>query len=352
MLSWSQFPLTITNNSPTVTTASFRLSHLARHHLLKSSTVFTHFQHQTGLADFFWEATYSQTPNRPQNLAQALQQAHGLIIFLHGCNGSHDTWQDLPQQLVACYPQLVCLNPDINGFGQSPFIADLPKSSHSGMVGAMAAIEQWLHLLNLWPMPQRLTKPFYLFVGHSMGGGMLFYKNQPEWQNDVYGCYLMSPSMFQRDLTRKIFYQIVGKATLTPHVTPIKQLVAYLMVWLAMNDASHPVKQIHATYDTTFGTLGATLYGIGKSPPSPRTDWRQYKIVMGNRDVVVNPRKTLKFAEQLGFQSNQVRVMLGDHYFFSHDESSTSIHRHNRQMVVEDLLAFCRQLAHQAQAQF
>jgi hypothetical protein len=98
--------------------------------------------------------------------------------------------------------------------------------------------------------------------------------------------------------------------------------------------------------------LGATLYGIGQSPPPPRTDWRQYKIVMGNRDVVVSPHQMLKFAEYLGFQSHQVRVMLGDHYFFSHDQSSASTHRHNRQMVLEDLLAFCQQLAHQAQAQF
>lgn len=340
MVKWSDAPTTICYHPPHLLTGSFQLSKLACQNLLAAPAALEKFQQHTGLADFYWKATYYRPPNASRTLREALETAEGFIILLHGCNGSHRTWQDLPLRLVDRNRHLVCLNPDIYGFGRSPFLAKYPPLKYTTMPAAMAAVEYWLELIGLWPATQRRRKPFYLFVGHSMGGGMLFYKDETRWRNDLYGCYLISPSMFYRDRVRQLLYQLAGLATLIPYITPIKILATQAIIHCVMNGASRPVKWEHARLDTPFSTLAASLCGIGHSPKSPRTDWSQFKIVMGNRDIVVSPRKMLNFAEELGLKPHQVRVTLGDHYFFSCDETSPQSHWQGRRLVIDDLTRF------------
>jgi hypothetical protein len=47
----------------------------------------------------------------------------------------------------------------------------------------------------------------------------------------------------------------------------------------------------------------------------------------------------LDLLEQLGFASDQVRVVLGDHYLFSVSNQSRRLHGRNREIVVEKILA-------------
>lgn len=47
----------------------------------------------------------------------------------------------------------------------------------------------------------------------------------------------------------------------------------------------------------------------------------------------------LKLLEELGFTSDQVRVMLGDHYLFSVSNQSRRLHLRNRELVIEEILA-------------
>ncbi|MCK4315274.1 MAG: hypothetical protein KAX24_05830 [Anaerolineae bacterium] len=47
----------------------------------------------------------------------------------------------------------------------------------------------------------------------------------------------------------------------------------------------------------------------------------------------------LRLLEELGFTSDQVRVMLGDHYLFSVSNQNRRLHLRNREMVVEEVLA-------------
>ncbi len=329
---------------PNVYTKPFLLSNLAQ-----SLPNFAKFQQETGLADFFWELSYYQEADKA--LSQIIEETDGFVIFMHGWDGTHRTWEDLPMRLVQQNPRVVCLNLDVNGFGQSPFISDPPKFEHCNLPGAMAAVEYWLNLIGLWPATYRKQKPFYLFVGHSMGGGIIFYKDEPNWRNEVYGCYAMSPGIFCNDIKRRIVYKLVGYGTLIPFVTPIKNFLARLVIWFAMREASQKDQQEHAEvfYATPFGTLANTIIAIGGSPKPPRTDWSQFRLALGNRDVLVSTRQTLTFVEQLGFLPHQIRVTMGDHYFFSFDETSPITHKYNRQAVLDDLNTFCQQLSANSQ---
>lgn len=346
MLKWPNVPTaTYDYKTSNVTIETFHLSSLARLNLLNNPVAFNRFQQDTGLADFYWEASYYQPPGCRRTLREAFEQADGFAIFLHGWNGNHRIWEDLPMRLIQQYQQVVCLNLDIHGFGQSPFIHSYPKPEHADLPAAMASVEKWLETVSLWPATYRQRKPFYLFVGHSMGGGVLFYKDQLSWQNDLYGCYMMSPSMLYHETIRRLLFQIVGAAILIPHVTPIKKLVAQLVIWVAMNEASRRVKWEHGHYQDPFETLSGTLTGIGKSSKPTRTDWSQFKLVLGNRDVLVNPKQMINFVEEFGFKPEQIRVMMGDHYFLSYDKSSPITHKYNRQTILDDLVAYCHQLA-------
>jgi hypothetical protein len=340
MTKWMEYPTKKIYNSNGIITESFQFSNL-----FDNSTL-TKFKNQTGLADIYWETTYCQKNNLNITLAETIESVDGFVIFLHGCNGSHYIWEDLPIRLIEQHKNIICLNPDIHGFGKSPFIDNLPSVKYASMPAAMETVEYWLSVIGLWPAVHHKRKPFYLFVGHSMGGGMLFYKDEFNWLNDIYGCYMMGPSMFYNDFKRRFLYKMVAIGNLIPYITPLKNLSADIMVWSVMNGSSHVAKSEHSHYGSyrDFQTVSATMNGISLSPKPFRTDWSQFKIVMGHRDIVASPKKMLNYVEQLGFESHQIRIVLGDHYFFSHDENSPDNHKNNRQIVLEDLVNFCCEL--------
>lgn len=320
----------------------FHLSHLAEQNRLNAPQAWQQFQAQSDLADLYWEASYYQDSSESTNLSQALQQADGIVIFLHGCNGSHQTWEELPQQLVAQYPHVVCLNPDIYGFGESPLKANRPPFKQVSMAAAMATIELWLDLIGLGPTAE--PSRFYLFVGHSMGGGMLFYQNESFWQHSRYGCYLLSPSIFCNDWLRGLLYQLIGLGVMLPYIGPIKRKMIRWIIRGAMGGASTAVREEHGSYSTPYSTIMTTMCGIGQSPRPTRLDWSPYRLVMGHQDVVVSPTKIISFVQQLGFKPHQIKVLLGDHYLFSYDDQSPITHRHSRQLILTDLVNFCQQL--------
>lgn len=331
---------------PNVMTQSFYLSRLAQQNQLISPTAWPDFQHQTGLADFFWQTTYHQPPGRMKQLAEILAEAEGLLIFLHGWDGSHRIWEDMPSQLVAQNPGLVCLNADVNGFGQTPFINNVPQPDQATLVAAMAAVEQWLQIIGARSPRVGQPQPYYLFVGHSMGAGMIFYKNEADWQDEIYGCYVMAPGLFYGNKLSEVIYKAVASATRLPYITPLKNLTARLVIRVAMNDASRIAKREHAQtfYHSSFETLADTLAGIGDSPLPDRRDWSAYRVTLGHRDILVRLGPTISMLEQLGFTGDQIKILVGDHYFFSYDDTAPVNHLYNRQVVINDLLDFCQTL--------
>ena len=339
------------------------LSKFAHEKELAHSITLETFQQKTGLADFYWETTFYQHPYHQRPFAQALSEAEGYIFFLHGWDGSHRIWEELPLQLAVKNKRLICFNLDVNGFGASPFLDDPPSSEQCSPAGLISAVDLWLRAIDLWPQPNRPSpnrpspnptakRPFYLFVGHSMSGAALFYKDLTGWQNERYGFYALAPALFCNDVQRRAFFTTMGLVgvKLPPSLNAIKNSLAPHIIEILGNGASPEVKSEHLRIynQTPFGTVAQVIYAMGVSADMPQhPDWSRFRVALGHKDKVVNVNSTLNLLDELGFNSDQIKVMLGDHYFFSFGDDSPASHRTNQQLLFDDILAFCGCLAEQ-----
>jgi len=146
---------------------------------------------------------------------------------MHGWDGSHAIWEQIPALVCVADPRLVALAADVNGFGGSSFPDELPTLAVCSPAANMAAVERWIELLGL-----RSSR------------------------------------------------------------------------------------------------------------------WRHFNVVLGHKDRLVGVKPMLELLEELGFASDQVHVVLGDHYLFSVSNQSRRLHLRNREIVVEEILALheaCRQ---------
>jgi len=324
-----------------ITIEPFYLSRQVEQNLLEE------FQVQTGLADLHWETIYFQFPDRERTISQTLAEADGYVFFMHGWCGSHRIWESLPFQLATKHKHVVCFNLDVNGFGESPFLNDTPYEKQCSPAALMTAVEHWLRITNLYPAPNRKRRPFYLFVGHSMGGAATFYKDVTGWEDEVYGFYALAPALLCKDTQQQAAFKTVGLGIRLPSFTAVKNALALHIIDIFGGGASDDVKNEHLRIynQTPFGTLAQTLYVLGTihSPPK-RTDWSRYKVALGRKDRAIRVHQMLNLLKELNFPPDQIRVMSGDHYFFSYGPESPPSHKPNRQVILDDLLSFCRQL--------
>jgi pimeloyl-ACP methyl ester carboxylesterase len=333
----------------------FHLSSLAKQYALANSTSLDGFHEQTGLADLYWQALYYRFPGQKKTLFQALAEADGFLFFMHGWDGSHRIWEDLPLRLTAKHRNIVCFNLDVNGFGLSPFRQETPSAEQCTPAALMSAVEYWLRAVDLWPTPYREQKPFYLFVGHSMSGAATFYKDVSRWQNEAYGFYALAPALFCNDVQRQAFYKTVGLGIRLPSFTTVKDALAPHMIDVLGTGASPVVKNEHLRVynQTPFGTIAQTLYVLGMATEPPdRADWSRFRIALGHRDRVVGLNHMLDLLEELNFPPDQIRISLGDHYFFSYGSGSPPSHKRNRRMILDDLLELCYRLGEEASVKY
>ncbi len=351
MIKQARIPTAVHYTHQSVITEDFQFSHLARKNLLADPAALEKLQQRTGLADLYWQTLYYKSPIREETLAEALLEADGYVFFLHGWNGSHLIWENLPFQLTAKHKRIVCFNLDVNGFGRSPFINDPPAAEQCSPVGLMAAVEHWLSAIGLWPATRREQKPFYLFVGHSMGGAALFYKDEIGWRDEAYGFYALAPALLCNDTQRQNFYKTLGTGIRLPSFTAVKNALAPHVIDLLGTGASPAVKNEHLRVfaQTPFGTTAQTFYVMGARVIKPRrTDWHRFRAALGHRDRLVGLDPMRKLLKEFNFQSNQIRIMPGDHYFFSYGNGSPATHKDNRQTVLNDLLDYCQKLTKEA----
>lgn len=338
---------------PNIIKETFQLSALAAANRLADPQALAKFRQHTGLADFYWQVLYDRSKGEHETLSQALNQAEGYVVFLHGWDGSHRIWEDLPLRLLLAQRKIVCLIPDVNGFGNSPFIAETPEDRLCCPTGMMAAIEQWLAIIGLWPAVGRTSRPYYLFVGHSMGGAAIFYKEEAGWRDEIYSMYALSPALLCNDALYQRFYKGLGLGISIPTFSFLKRKLAPRVIEFLGSGASNAVKDEHIRVfeSTSFGTLAQTIYAMGALAVKPeRTDWPRFQVALGNRDRLVNLNSMLDLLEILDIRAHQIRLALGDHYFFSHDYQSPHSHKHNREAVFQDLLLCCQRLQQEAQA--
>jgi pimeloyl-ACP methyl ester carboxylesterase len=335
-----------------VVTLRTLLSTRAKKQSLASGKSLKEFQSLTGLRDLYWQTLYFKYPDYDQGLAQAIADADGYVFFLHGWTGNHRIWEDMPGWLTSHHKNIVCFNLDVNGFGASPFIAETPTSEQCTPPAIIKAVEYWLEAIQLWPATAtRRRRPFFLFIGHSMSGAALFYKDVSHWQDYVYGFYSLAPALFHNDAQRKTFFKTVGVSIGLPTLAAVKDALAPRAIDILGPGASQPVKTEHLRVynETPFGTLAQTMYALGSAPPPPnRTDWGRFRVALGHKDRVVTLESSLNLFEELHFSPAQLRVTLGDHYFFSFGEGSPATHHLNRQVLKNDLLMLCHRLTQES----
>lgn len=331
---------------------AYQFSLLAHQNIWLTPAHLEQLRHQTGLADLYWRALYYKFSDHHKTLSQALAEADGYVFFLHGWDGTHRIWEDLPLRLVAAHQRLVCFNLDVNGFGLSPFINETPAAEQCHPPALMAAVEFWLAAMKLWPTPRRAIPPFYLFVGHSMGAAALFYKTEIGWGNLAYGLYALAPALFCNDIQRQTFFKTVGLGIGLPSFAALKTALAPHIMEILAAGASPTVKNEHVRVfaRTPFGTLAQTLYVLGDNSTRPqRNDWLRFKVALGQKDRLVRVENMLQLLDEFGLQTGQICVAPGDHYFFSYGHGSPPDHKESREVVLNNLLAWCRQLAEESQ---
>ncbi|HEX9922316.1 MAG TPA: alpha/beta hydrolase, partial [Anaerolineae bacterium] len=263
---------------------------MTRQRLLADPAALEKLQQKTGLADLYWQALYYKSDDPDSTLAGAINEVDGYVFFLHGWSGSHRIWENLPIELTARSRRIVCFNLDVNGFGLSPFLKDPPDADRCSPKALMAAVEHWLAAIHLWPSVRPGPKPFYLFVGHSMSGAALFYKEETGWRNEAYGLYALAPALLHNDVQRQHFYKTLGLGIRLPSFSMVKNALAPRVIDILGTGASAEVKSDHLRVfsKTPFGTIARTAYAMGSLATRPRRfDWDRFRVALGDADRLV-----------------------------------------------------------------
>jgi hypothetical protein len=212
---------------------------------------------------------------------------------------------------------------------------------------SMRVVEHWASLIQLKPSRGRVRRIPFVFVGHSMSGASMFYKSDTDgWERERYGLLALAPALLRGDALRRGFYKTLGvgiiagtnqgffdwvKTKLSPHF--IEPLIS---------GASAANKKLHVEIFacTPNGTVAQTFYAMGMAERDPqRPHWDNMKVILGHSDRMVGTGPMLNLLEELGLSSANIRVVLGDHYFFSVGRDSAKTHAMNREIVVEEILA-------------
>lgn len=342
---WLDAPLSTRKETPRwVVSQTYNLTHLAANGHI-SSEALSGFRQATGLDNFSWRMYYHRRPTgRVLPISGLLPGAQGYIIFMHGWDGSHAIWEDLPAQVCATNPRLVCFALDVNGFGGSPFIeAEMPILELCGPRATMKAVELWLDIIKLHRSgPQRQV---FTFVGHSMSGAALFHKSTEGWEDNRYSLLALAPAMLHTDTVKQAFYRTlglgIGAGLQYEFLDRFKDRLATQVMELLAANASQAVKKEHARVfqRTAKGTIAQTFFALGLAEETPPTrNWDNVFVMLAHKDRLVALGPILNLLETMGLASPNVQVMLGDHYFFSVSNQSRRLHAYNREEVLRNIL--------------
>jgi pimeloyl-ACP methyl ester carboxylesterase len=327
-----------------VVSLSFDLSTLVERGYL-GKKAFAQFKEATGLADFAWRLVYNGCSwGGPIARKEVLSRAQGFVVFIHGLDGSGEIWESLPAMVCRGNPRLVAFVLDVNGFGGSPFIeAEMPEVAQCHPEGCMRAVEEWIRTIKL--RGREGTKRIFTFVGHSMGGAALFYMNDKDWAEDRHARCAVAPALLCNDTLRQGFYVGlglgIGAGLQYSLLDKLKETLAPWLIEELMGGASEAVKAEHLRIfeKTSKGTLAQTFYALGQTePPHRRRRWKNFRVVLGHKDRLVGVAPMLNLLEDLGFRSENIRVVLGDHYLFSVSLKTRRHHGENRDILLEEIL--------------
>jgi hypothetical protein len=207
----------------------------------------------------------------------------------------------------------------------------------------MRAVEKWIEAMKL--RGRAGTKRVFTFVGHSMGGAALFYMNDKDWAEYRYARCAVAPALLCNDALRQGFYIGLGMGIGAGlHYSLLDKLKEKLAPWLIQQliaGASEAVKAEHLRIfeKTNKGTLAQTFYALGQvEEPHRRRRWKNFRVFLGHKDRLVGVAPMLNLLEDLCFRSENIRVVLGDHYLFSASIQTRRNHGENRVILLKEIL--------------
>ena len=181
----------------------------------------------------------------------------------------------------------------------------------------------------------------------------MFYLDESRWRRHEVARLAIAPALLINDAMCKSFYKALGVGIWAGSTADmlgwLKTRLVPSIIEMLIGAASQAVKTEHVRIFKTIpkGVLAQTFFAMGAVPRQvmPRR-WRHFNVVLGHKDRLVGVKPMLELLEELGFASDQVHVVLGDHYLFSVSNRSRRLHLRNREIVVEEILALhkaCRQ---------
>jgi pimeloyl-ACP methyl ester carboxylesterase len=305
-----------------VGSATFTLSTLVKNRLLDSSLL-EEFRTSTGLADFAWRTIYHTGTRATQlTLKARIARARGFVIFMHGWDGCGEIWESLPALVCQENPRLICFTLDVNGFGNSPFVDPVPAVEQCDPHASMRAVEHWASLIQLKSTHARAQRVPFVFVGHSMSGASLFYKSDSNgWQRERYGLLALAPALLRGDALRRGFYKALG-------VGIIAGTDQGIFDWIKTKLSPHFIEPLIGGASAANKKLHFYAMGMAEREPQ-RPHWDNFRVILGHHDRMVGLGPMLNLLENQGLSSANVRVVFGDHYFFSAGRDSPPNHIKN-----------------------
>ncbi len=333
---------------PNTWTATYHLTKLIDQKLI--DPVDGHaFLEQANLTEFKWQITWPEDFETPDEyLLDRINNVMGYIIFIHGWTGNHNIWEELPGMTVMSNRRMVSITVDHNGFGESTFSTPTPSLDDCNPPAAMRTIENWVNLMRLRRQRGEINFKTVNFVGHSMGGAMLFYLNPLNWNEGEATRYALAPALLLEDEQYRRFYQTLGLGISIlqriPTFKVFEPLIKPTMIRTLCAGATEHVQEVHRQQygATARGVTGAAFIAMGRLDDYEIAhNWEFMRIMLGHRDLLVGLTGMMDLLSLLEFPAANLRVVPGTHYMFSVGAESPENafqHAQARELVVQDIL--------------
>lgn len=337
---------------PHTQTAMYRVSNLVDRGVIGAKEG-RDFLAASGLMDFVFQLTWAEDFDTPDELLERhLEESEGFVIFVHGWTGNHKIWEKLPSMVVSGNRKLVAMSVDHNGFGNSRFLTDIPKTDECNPPAAMQTLQRLVDLLRLRRQAGEPKPRVVNFVGHSMGGATLFYLNPTLWKYGEVTRYALAPALLLEDEVHQVFYTTLGTGInllqRLPMLEFIERAIEPRMVETLCNGASEFVRREHSRQykDTPRGTTGATFRAMGLLRDDMIAhDWETFRVILGHKDNLVGLTNMIDLLGHIEFPVTNIRVVPGSHYMFSvaehiADTRDERVYQHaqSRDLICKDIL--------------
>ena len=332
--------------TPNTQSAHYSLNDLVERGFLKREVV-SGMLLDTGLRDFGWDVTWGEDyETTDDELEDRIGQVDGYVVFIHGWTGSAAIWETLPGMVVNRNRRLVSLTVDHNGFGTTPFVAPVPDFEHCSPIAAMRAIERWLDLLAIRRQPGEPKPKAINLVGHSMGGAALFFLQESNWRHGEVSRLAIAPALLLHDEMHRTFYTTlglgIGLVGRLRALEVIDHVVSPSVLEVLADGATQQVKDEHARiYDVTPKSVTSRTFvamGVIRQHPEAHS-CDLMNVILSHRDRLVGLIPAMDLLQELNFDVDQVRVVMGTHYLFSVGNDMQRWHMQNRALVLNDILA-------------